>query len=58
MIVDFERIPGLSRRWIVDHVRAGREVVIGEIEAAGFERTAKPSPTVLEENYLVEFRRP
>lgn len=58
VIVDFERIPGVSRGWILSHVRAGREVVVEEIEAAGFERTDKPSPVVLEENYLVEFRRP
>src|SRR5262249_28772351 len=36
VVVDFERIEGQSPAWVLDHVRAGKDVVRAEIEAAGF----------------------
>jgi predicted methyltransferase len=36
VVVDFERIPGVSSPWVMQHVRAGKETVIREIESAGF----------------------
>ncbi len=59
IIVDFERIPGTSREWVLNHVRAGREEVVAEITAAGFEplRTTSEAP-FLSENYFIRFRRP
>ena len=36
-LVDFERIEGKSSEWILGHVRAGKDVVRKEVEAAGFE---------------------
>lgn len=36
IIVDFERTPGKSSAWVMEHVRAGKEETIREIEAAGF----------------------
>jgi predicted methyltransferase len=57
-IVDFERIPGISRQWILDHVRAGKEVTRSEIEQAGFEFIDEPHVEGLSENYMILFRRP
>lgn len=54
-IVDFERIDGVSPAWIFDHVRAGRQQVIAEIEAAGFRRVEALSPSFLKDNYLELF---
>ncbi|MHC4845394.1 MAG: class I SAM-dependent methyltransferase [Planctomycetota bacterium] len=56
-IVDFERIPGVSREWVLDHVRVGKDEVIAEIEAAGFTLHDEPVIEGLSENYLLRFRR-
>jgi len=55
VIIDFERIPGKSSAWILGHVRAGREQVIREIEAAGFRLIDQPA--MLKENFYLRFRR-
>lgn len=57
VVVDFERIPGQSREWVLNHVRAGKETVRTEIEAAGFKFQDEPDVAGLEENYLLKFRR-
>ena len=57
VVVDFERIPGKSREWLLGHVRAGKEVVRKEIEDTGFafvEETAIPG---LNENYFLRFKK-
>ena len=58
VVVDFERIPGVSREWTLDHVRAGKEVFRAEIEAAGFRFEDELEIPGMEENYLLRFRRP
>lgn len=58
VIVDFERIPGVSRDWVLDHVRIGREQTMAEVVAAGFEVVGDLPVDGLEENYMVAFRRP
>jgi predicted methyltransferase len=55
VVVDFIRIPGKSRQWILDHVRAGEDTVTAEIESAGFERCGEAR--FLRENYILRFRR-
>ncbi|MHC5003355.1 MAG: class I SAM-dependent methyltransferase [Planctomycetota bacterium] len=55
VVIDFERIPGVSSDWILEHVRAGREVVLQEIGAVGFELLEEPD--LLEDNYILRFRR-
>lgn len=57
VIVDFERIPGVSREWILGHVRVGKQAVRGEIEAAGFEFTNEHDLQALEDNYILRFRK-
>jgi len=59
IVIDFEKIPGTSRQWILDHVRAGKEQVVKEIESVGFDRIADaPEVTYLKENYFLRFRKP
>jgi predicted methyltransferase len=54
-IVDFRREPGFSSRWILGHVRAGREEVIAEVEQAGFKLIDEPIK--LRVNYFLRFRK-
>jgi ubiquinone/menaquinone biosynthesis C-methylase UbiE len=56
-IVDFHRIPGTSSDFIMGHVRAGRDTVIAELEAAGFRRLPDPTSPALAENYFLLFER-
>jgi len=56
VLIDFIRIPGTSRAWIVDHVRAGQEVVEAELIAAGFRKVSE-TKGVLKENYIVVFEK-
>lgn len=58
VIVDFERIPGTSREWILNHVRADKQTVRAEVEAAGFVFEDEPRLDGLEENYVLRFRNP
>lgn len=55
VVVDFDRVPGVSRDWVVGHVRAGKDVVAEEIRAAGFERMEDAAVPFLKENYLLRF---
>jgi ubiquinone/menaquinone biosynthesis C-methylase UbiE len=54
LLVDFEREPGKTAAWIIEHVRAGKAVMTKEIEAAGFVKVEEPP--ILKENYLIRFR--
>jgi len=56
VLVDFERIPGKSSDWTLNHVRAGKEVFVKEIEDAGF-KMLEGGADFLEENYLVRLRK-
>ena len=58
VVVDFDRVPGKSRDWLLTHVRAGKETVKGEIEGAGFEFVDEVPVEGFAENYLLRFRRP
>jgi len=58
IVIDFERIEGKSRDWILGHVRAGRETVIDEIASAGFELEKSPAAAYLAENYFLRFKKP
>lgn len=57
VLIDFERIPGKSPKWLLDHVRAGREVFQAEIEAAGFRLSDEIELDGLEDNYILRFER-
>ena len=58
VLIDFERIPGTSRPWILGHVRAGKPVFRAEIEEAGFRFLEEIDVKGLVENYCIVFERP
>ena len=58
VLIDFERIPGKSREWVIGHVRAGKEVFKAEIVDAGFEFKDEVPIEGFEENYLLRFAKP
>lgn len=55
VVIDFDRVPGKSRQWVLDHVRAGEEDVIKEIESSGFKLIDRPATPFLTETYMVRF---
>jgi precorrin-6B methylase 2 len=55
VVIDYEAIPGVSERWIVDHVRATPEQFKAEIVSAGFAFVR--AHDVLDENFFFEFTR-
>jgi len=57
VVIDFERIPGVSREWTLGHVRAPKQTFIDEIQAAGFELVAERKIAGFKENYYLEFRK-
>ena len=57
IIIDFIREPGISRDWVLGHVRAGQSVVTGEIEAAGFELVEGVEIDRFRESYFLRFRK-
>ena len=57
VVVDFYRIPGTTPQWLLDHVRAGRDVFRSEIEAAGFRFTNQHDFEGLTENYILRFQK-
>lgn len=57
IIVDFKRIDGVSRAWVLEHVRAGQEVVTDEVTSAGFELIEEIAIDGLKENYVLRFRK-
>jgi predicted methyltransferase len=54
VVIDFERIEGKSREWLLKHVRAGKPEVTKEIEADGFELVEEVP--MFEENYFLVFK--
>ena len=56
VVVDFERIPGKTRQWLLDHVRCGKDQVVREVTGAGF-TLEEEVPLGFAENYFLRFRR-
>ena len=57
VLIEFERIPGKTPDWLLEHVRAGREVFSREIESAGFVLAEEIEMGGLEGNYILRFER-
>lgn len=53
VVIDFRREEGVNSPWVMEHVRAGRDEVVAEIEAAGF-RLIEDAP-LLKVNYFLRF---
>lgn len=58
VLIDFERIPGVTREFLLGHVRAGKEVFQSEVVAAGFEFIDEVKVDAFQENYLLRFQKP
>ena len=58
VLVDFERIIGKTRPWLLEHVRAGKKVFRKEIEDSGLEFDEQVAVEGLEENYFLRFKKP
>ena len=57
VVIDFERVPGTSREWLLGHVRAGKSVFRSEIETAGFVLESEMKIDGFVENYFLKFRK-
>ena len=57
IVIDFERIPGKSREFLLGHVRAGKEVFRKEIEDTGFDFVEEVKIPGFEENYFLRFQK-
>ena len=57
VVIDFDRIPGKSREWLVNHVRAGKDVFRAEIMDAGFVLDEEVKIAGFKENYFLRFRK-
>ena len=55
VVVDYRREKGIGPEWVFKHVRAGKETVTREIEAAGFKLQGEEK--FLKENYMIEFQQ-
>jgi predicted methyltransferase len=56
VIVDFRRVKGESTDWVMNHVRAGQDVVEKEVTEVGFKKVGEQK-RLLKENYLVVFEK-
>jgi ubiquinone/menaquinone biosynthesis C-methylase UbiE len=56
VIVDFERVKGISDTWTLDHVRAGKGTVTDEVKDSGFE-FLREIDLGMEGQYVLEFRK-
>jgi len=57
VVLDYDRIPGVTSPGRMDHLRVGKVEAIAEIEAAGF-TLEQDVDLDFDENYLAIFRRP
>ncbi len=57
IVIDYERIPGKSREWVLGHIRAGKEVYSAEIKNAGFTLAEEKKIEGFKENYFLKFRK-
>jgi ubiquinone/menaquinone biosynthesis C-methylase UbiE len=57
VVIDFDRVEGKSRAFVLKHVRAGKDVFAAEIRAAGFAPVPAPEAPPLKESFFLRFRR-
>ncbi|MEZ6093358.1 MAG: methyltransferase domain-containing protein [Pirellulaceae bacterium] len=57
VVIDFERIPGKSREWLLGHVRADKTTFRSEIESAGFTFAEELKIPQFQENYFLKFTK-
>jgi ubiquinone/menaquinone biosynthesis C-methylase UbiE len=57
VVIDFERVEGVSTSFAIEHVRAGKGTVTDEIKNGGFELMREVPLMEPEGQYYLEFRR-
>lgn len=57
VVIDFHRIEGKSRPWLLSHIRAPKEIFQSEIEDVGFQLESEVEIEGFEENYLLRFTK-
>jgi predicted methyltransferase len=55
ILIDFVREPGKSTEWVLNHVRAGKDVFAKEVTDAGFKQVGEEK--FLKENYFLRFEK-
>ena len=55
IVIDFKKIEGSTRDWIMDHVRGDQELTTKEIVEAGFELI--DTVDIMEEQYVLRFKK-
>lgn len=55
VVVDFERIRGVSSDWTLDHVRCGKGTVTDEVKDAGFDFVEEVE--LMDEQYVLVFKK-
>jgi predicted methyltransferase len=55
IVIDYQKIAGISSPWVMEHIRAPKEAVIHEVEAAGFRLIEENK--LLQDNYFLRFRK-
>jgi ubiquinone/menaquinone biosynthesis C-methylase UbiE len=55
IVIDFKKIEGTTRDWIMDHVRGDQELTTKEIVEAGFELI--DTVDIMEEQYVLRFKK-
>ena len=55
IVVDFKKIPGVSRDWIIGHVRCDQKETTAEIVEASFELI--DTPDIMEEQFVLRFKK-
>lgn len=57
VVVDFDRIPGKTREFLMNHVRANKDTFRSEIQTAGFRFLDDVKIDGFEENYFLRFEK-
>jgi predicted methyltransferase len=57
IVIDFQRVPGATSERTLSHVRAGKETVIEEVQAAGFRLLEDVTSLGLKQNYYLVFEK-
>lgn len=55
VVLDYDRVEGVSREWILEHIRSTKAQTIAEIEQAGFRLAEQVDIPPLPEHYMLRF---
>jgi ubiquinone/menaquinone biosynthesis C-methylase UbiE len=58
VVIEFNRIPGESPDWVLEHVRGGKETFTREIVETGFHFVREYDASFVPRNYILRFKKP